>query len=219
MQGSVGILGQLSWVRSAGCTEVPGCRVVTGSQLCPVPARHSEEDGEGDGLLRPAGCAAGCQLGRDQAGVPAPGAALPPRQEPQRGRAGTCSPPAPLSLPSPTSPTSPPPQFKQISQAYEVLSDAHKRALYDRGGERAMKEGGLGGRGGGGGFGSPMDIFDLFFGGGVRMRGRADRRGTGIRGSPGPRGGRGLVPSTALAGGQGTTGNHGVGEGWRPNAV
>lgn len=72
-----------------------------------------------------------------------------------------------------------------------MLSDAHKRALYDRGGERAMKEGGLGGRGGGSGFGSPMDIFDLFFGGGVRMRNRADRRGRGIRDSPGPRGGRG----------------------------
>ncbi|NXM62812.1 DNAJ1 protein, partial [Illadopsis cleaveri] len=58
---------------------------------------------------------------------------------------------------------------KNPSEGERVLSDAHKRALYDRGGERAMKEGGLGGRGGSSGFGSPMDIFDLFFGGGVRM--------------------------------------------------
>ncbi|XP_023281971.1 dnaJ homolog subfamily A member 1-like, partial [Seriola lalandi dorsalis] len=51
-------------------------------------------------------------------------------------------------------------KFKQISQAYEVLSDAKKREVYDRGGEKAIKEGGTGG-GGGGGFASPMDIFDL----------------------------------------------------------
>lgn len=63
-------------------------------------------------------------------------------------------------------------QFKQISQAYEVLSDAKKREVYDRGGEKAIKEGGNGGPG----FGSPMDIFDIFFGGGGRIH--RERRGT-----------------------------------------
>uniref|UniRef100_A0A671KMD1 DnaJ homolog subfamily A member 4-like n=1 Tax=Sinocyclocheilus anshuiensis TaxID=1608454 RepID=A0A671KMD1_9TELE len=62
-------------------------------------------------------------------------------------------------------------RFKQISQAYEVLSDAKKREVYDRGGEKAIKEGGNGGPS----FGSPMDIFDLFFGGGGRMH--RERRG------------------------------------------
>ncbi|KAL3996509.1 dual specificity tyrosine-phosphorylation-regulated kinase 2/3/4 [Sarotherodon galilaeus] len=67
-------------------------------------------------------------------------------------------------------------KFKQISQAYEILSDPKKREIYDRGGEKAIKEGGTGG-GGGGGFASPMDIFDLFFGGGSRMhRERKGRR-------------------------------------------
>lgn len=59
-------------------------------------------------------------------------------------------------------------KFKQISQAYEVLSDAKKREVYDRGGEKAIKEGGTGGSSSGG-FASPMDIFDLFFGGGSRI--------------------------------------------------
>ena len=50
-------------------------------------------------------------------------------------------------------------------QAYEVLSDTQKRKIYDEGGEQAIKEGG--GRGGGGGFSSPMDIFNMMFGGGM----------------------------------------------------
>lgn len=50
-----------------------------------------------------------------------------------------------------------------------MLSDAKKREIYDRGGEKAIKEGGPSAGGGGGTFASPMDIFDLFFGGGRRM--------------------------------------------------
>lgn len=51
-------------------------------------------------------------------------------------------------------------QFKEISAAYEVLSDPNKRKIYDEGGEQALKEGGTGR----GGFSNPQDIFDLFFG-------------------------------------------------------
>jgi DnaJ family protein A protein 1 len=59
-------------------------------------------------------------------------------------------------------------KFKEISMAYEVLSNPEKRRIYDQHGEQGIKEGG----GGGHGFSSPMDIFDMFFGGGFGGGGR-----------------------------------------------
>ncbi len=47
-------------------------------------------------------------------------------------------------------------KFKEINQAYEVLRDEEKRAIYDKYGEEGLENGGPGGMGGG------ADIFDLF---------------------------------------------------------
>ena len=56
-------------------------------------------------------------------------------------------------------------KFKQISSAYEVLSDEQKRRRYDQLGHSMYTQAGRGGGGGAGGM-SPEDIFAQAFGGG-----------------------------------------------------
>ncbi|QCU90948.1 DnaJ C-terminal domain-containing protein [Thiomicrorhabdus sediminis] len=68
----------------------------------------------------------------------------------------------------PDKPTGDEARFKEISEAYETLSDAEKRSMYDQFGSDYQQHGGFGGGGGFGGFqgGDFGDIFGDMFGGG-----------------------------------------------------
>jgi DnaJ-class molecular chaperone len=96
-------------------------------------------------------------------------------------------------------------KFKEVTKAYEVLSDTSKRQTYDQFGTAAFEQGGPSGQGAGGpfggfggqqgpftysysnggaqgfdfggGFSDPFDIFEQFFGGGNPF-GRQQRRST-----------------------------------------
>ena len=65
-------------------------------------------------------------------------------------------------------------KFKEISEAYDVLSDEDKRAKYDQYGHAGVDQDAAGFNGQGG-FGSFDDIFDMFFGGGGRGSSRSRR--------------------------------------------
>jgi len=73
-------------------------------------------------------------------------------------------------------------KFKELSEAYEVLSDAQKRAQYDQFGHAGVSgAGGFSGGFGGFGAGTPFgdifgDIFSDIFGGGGGSRGRSQGR-------------------------------------------
>src|SRR6201991_2305044 len=83
-------------------------------------------------------------------------------------------------------------KFKEAAEAYEVLSDADKRAQYDRYGHAGLSGNGRGNYGGGNmnmddifnQFGDIFgdDIFSSFFGGG-RRGGGGNGRSRGVRGS------------------------------------
>lgn len=75
-------------------------------------------------------------------------------------------------------------QFKEINEAYEVLSDADRRAAYDRYGHAANGMGGNGGNPFGGFSGSPFgDLFESFFGsaGGNSRQRQAPPRGQDLQ--------------------------------------
>jgi molecular chaperone DnaJ len=77
-------------------------------------------------------------------------------------------------------------KFKEVNEAYAILSDADKRAAYDSYGHAAFDgtgaQNGAGGFGGGFDFGDLGDIFGSFFGGGFGGGPSSARRNAPVRG-------------------------------------
>ncbi|MGF1761086.1 molecular chaperone DnaJ [Photobacterium sagamiensis] len=78
-------------------------------------------------------------------------------------------------------------KFKEVKNAYEILTDPQKKAAYDQYGHAAFEQGGMGGGGGHGGGADFGDIFgdvfgDIFGGGGGGRRGQQRaQRGSDLR--------------------------------------
>lgn len=78
-------------------------------------------------------------------------------------------------------------KFKEVNEAYDVLSDSQKKAQYDQFGHAAFEQGGGAGYGGFGGFGDFGDLGDIFgnifgggFGGSSSQRRNAPMRGDDV---------------------------------------
>ncbi len=73
-------------------------------------------------------------------------------------------------------------RFKEVNEAYQVLTDSEKRARYDRLGHAGVNVNGGAGFEGFENFGGFGDIFEAFFGGSASARSRSSaRRGADIR--------------------------------------
>lgn len=64
-------------------------------------------------------------------------------------------------------------KFLEVGNAYEILSDAEKRKIYDQYGEEGLKRH----QAQGGGGADPFDVFSRFFGGGQQRQRDGKRKG------------------------------------------